>query len=60
MTSNGDLFWEFIIGVLILAVVFMIVRPGAPVNAAITGIGNALAAIVQTATQYDATPSGIA
>lgn len=56
--TNSDLFWEILIGILILTVVYMIVRPGAPINAAITGIGNALQSIVKTATQYDASPSG--
>lgn len=51
----NDIFWEVIVAVLILACIYMAVRPGAPVNAAITTISNALAAIVQTATQYDAT-----
>jgi len=51
----SDLFWEVVIGVFILACVYMIARPGAPVNAAITTIGTALSTIIQTATQYDAT-----
>lgn len=58
MSTNSELFWEILIGILILAVIYMIVRPGAPINAAITGIGNALQAIVQTATQYDASATG--
>ncbi len=60
MSTNSDLFWEVIIGLLVLTVIYMIVRPGAPINAAITSIGSALQSLVQTATQYDASPSGTA
>ena len=59
MKTNSDLFWEVIIGLLILTVIYMIVRPGAPINAAISSIGSALQSLVSTATQYDATATGV-
>lgn len=48
----NDAIWEFIVGVMILAIVFMLVRPGAPAAAAIQDISKALAGLVKTATDY--------
>lgn len=50
----GDIATEILVGIMIVAVMFMLVRPGSPVNAAISQVSGALSALVATATQYQA------
>lgn len=55
---NKDDIWQFLIGIMILAIVFMVARPGAPAAAAIEDVSKALANLVQTATEYSVTNPG--
>lgn len=50
----GDVITEIIVGVLIVAVIFMLVRPGSPASTAVAQVSAALSAMVATATQYQA------
>jgi len=54
----SDNIWQFLIGVMILAVVFMVARPGAPAAAAIEDISTALTNLVKTTTQYQVSVPG--
>ncbi len=45
-------FWSVITGVIILAIIYMLVRPNSPAATAITQVSDALSALVQTATGY--------
>lgn len=47
-----DEIWQFIVGVMIVAVVFMLVRPGSPAAVAIKDVSTALSGLVQTATGH--------
>ncbi len=53
MTKFGDLTWHIIVGLFIIAITFMLVRPGAPAARAVTDVSNALASLVKQATQYN-------
>lgn len=44
--------WSVISGVIILGIIYMLVRPGSPAASAVTQVGDALTALVQTATGY--------
>lgn len=55
---NKDDVWQFIIGIMILAIIFMLVRPGAPAAAAITDVSKALSGLVGTATDYTVAQPG--
>jgi len=55
--SKDDV-WQFIIGVMILAIIFMVARPGAPAASAITDVSTALANLVKTATDYTVSNTG--
>jgi hypothetical protein len=55
--SKDDL-WQFLIGVVILAIIFMLARPGAPAAAAIQDLSNALSGLVRTTTDYTVTTPG--
>jgi hypothetical protein len=44
--------WELVTGVIIIAIIFMLVRPGSPAGTAVTDLSEALAALVGTATGY--------
>lgn len=52
-----DTIWEVLVGVFIVAVVYMLVRPGSPAAKAVADVSNALAAMISTATQYTASNS---
>lgn len=54
----NDMIWEFLIGVMMTAIIFMLVRPGAPAAAAIQDVSTALANLVKTATDYTVTNTG--
>jgi hypothetical protein len=47
--------WSVITGVIILAIIYMLVRPGSPAATAIAQVGNALSALVATSTGYTTT-----
>jgi hypothetical protein len=47
----ADSIWTVLIGVVILAVIFMLARPGSPAGKAITDVTGALAAMISVATQ---------
>lgn len=53
----ADVAWEWLVGIFIVAVVYMLVRPGSPAAQAVADVSNALAAMVTTATQYTASNS---
>ncbi len=40
--------WSLLTGILVVAVVFMLVRPGAPAASAVTGVTDALANMITT------------
>jgi hypothetical protein len=46
----GDIAWEFLVGIFVVAVVFMLARPGSPAAQAVADVSNALAAMIGTAT----------
>jgi hypothetical protein len=48
----SDVAFEIIVGALIAAVIFMLVRPGSPAADAVNQVSSALSALVATATQY--------
>ena len=52
----SDTAWQLITGAIIVAVVYMLVRPGSPASTAIEQVSSALAATIATATQYTWTP----
>lgn len=54
----SDDIWQFLIGVMILAVIFMVARPGAPAAAAIEDLSNALTNLIKTTTDYTVTNPG--
>lgn len=54
----NDAIWEFLIGVIILAIIFMLARPGAPAAAAIQDVSNALSGLIRTATDYQVSKPG--
>jgi hypothetical protein len=49
---NSDTVWELITGAVIVAVIFMLVRPGSPAAAAVIVMSDGLSALVTTATGY--------
>lgn len=53
-----DIVWDFVVGVVIIAIVFTLVRPGSPAGQAITDVTNAVAGMIGTATNYQAGTSG--
>jgi hypothetical protein len=48
----SDDIWQFLVGVMIVAVVFMLARPGSPAAVAIKDVTTALSGLVQTATGH--------
>jgi cbb3-type cytochrome oxidase subunit 3 len=50
MKGAGDTIWMILIGVVMLAVLYMIVRPGSPAAKAIADVADALTALVATST----------
>lgn len=50
-----DTLWELLVGVFIVAVVFMVARPGAPAAQAVSNISGALEELVKQATHYSIT-----
>jgi hypothetical protein len=48
----SEYIWEFAVGVMVLAIVFMLVRPGSPASVAIKDVTTALSHLVQTATDH--------
>lgn len=49
--SKDDI-WQFLIGVIIVAIIYMLVRPGAPAAAAVQDVSTALSNLIKTATDY--------
>jgi hypothetical protein len=49
-----DTAWEILVGIFVIAVIFMLVRPGSPAAQAVADVSNALASMISTATQYKA------
>jgi hypothetical protein len=55
----GDTVWSVLIGVIILAIIFMLVRPNSPTLQAVNDISDSLAALISTATNnYGGNSSG--
>jgi dolichol kinase len=54
----GDTIWQLVIGVIIVAIIFTLVRPGSPSGSAITQISDALASLIGTATEYNVNSGG--
>ncbi len=50
--------WELVTGVIIIAVIYMLVRPGSPAHTAINTLSAALATLVTTATAYNPSATG--
>lgn len=50
MNDYSGVIWEWIAGIILLAVLFMLVRPGAPAAGAIRDVSNTLATLIGTAT----------
>jgi hypothetical protein len=50
MNGISDTIWAVLIGVVMLAALFMLVRPGSPTVAAINAIGDGLADLVGVTT----------
>lgn len=48
----SDTLFSFITAIIIVAVIFLLVRPGSPAGTAIKDVSNALAGLVKTATGY--------
>lgn len=48
----NDSVWQLIIGSIILAIIFTLVRPGAPGAAAIKDVSDALSGLIGTTTDY--------
>ena len=53
-----SVFTEIITGAIIVAILFMLVRPGSPAAAAVQQVSDALSALVATSTQYQYSPNG--
>lgn len=49
MKDAGKLAWEIISGCIILAIIYMLARPGSPAATAINDVSSALTALVTTA-----------
>lgn len=49
-TSDTAFIWIFLIGVIYVAILYALVRPGSPAAGAVNTVSNALAAVVATAT----------
>lgn len=50
MSNISETIWMAIIGILIVAILFMLVRPGSPAAQAVTDVSGALAALVAIST----------
>lgn len=50
MKEWGGRTLQILIGIIIIAIVYMLVRPGSPVAGALTDIENVLAGMIKTAT----------
>lgn len=55
---NSDDLWQILSGIFIIAIIFMLVRPGSPAAQAVSDISDALAALIKTATNYQAGNNG--
>lgn len=55
---SKDTVWQLIVGAIILAIIFLLVRPGAPTAAAIQDVSDALQGLLKTATDYTVTTTG--
>jgi hypothetical protein len=53
----SDTIWEILVGVFIVTIVFMLVRPGSPAAKAIADVSGALASMIGAATEYKASDS---
>lgn len=45
--------WEYLTGVAVLAIVYMLVRPGSPAAQAVKDISDALQTLIRTSTSYN-------
>ena len=52
MKGWGSLTWHLIVGAFIVAVTFMLVRPGSPAAKAVADVSNALAILTLNSTHY--------
>jgi len=50
----GDAVWQLIVGAVIIAIIFMLARPGSPAAKGIAQVSDALASLIMTTTQYKA------
>jgi hypothetical protein len=50
MNGVSETIWTVVIGVIMLAVLYMLVRPGSPAGKAIKDVSGALEALIATAT----------
>jgi hypothetical protein len=55
---KGDTIWQLIIGAIIVAIIFTLVRPGAPAGTAIAQLSAALAGLITSATEYNINTGG--
>lgn len=56
---NGDTIWQVIIGAVIVAIIFTLVRPNSPGASAISQISTALEDIIHTTTSYSVSNPGV-
>lgn len=49
---NGDTVWKLLTGFVLIAIIFMLVRPQSPASKAVTNVSDALTAMLQAATGY--------
>lgn len=54
---NGDTVWKLLTGFVLIAIIFMLVRPQSPASKAVTNVSDALTAMLQAATGYKWTGS---
>lgn len=56
---NRDTIWQVVIGVVIVAVIYMLVRPNSPAGDAVKQVSDALSNIIHTATSYSVNSPGV-
>lgn len=49
-----DTAWEILVGIFMVTIVYMLVRPGSPAGQAVGDVSGALAAMIGAATEYKA------
>lgn len=58
MSGEKSWFWYFILGIIYLAILYVLVKPGSQANAAVVSLGQGLADLVTTAVGGTASTNG--